>query len=352
MSSEDRKCISEHKLPLGFTRIPEGADGNCLFRALARQIIIVDNPEKNYDLIRQDICNEEEKQSSVKDSFVNAISFLYIDGTLEKHIINMKRDKTYGGLLEVYMASYIYERPIYYFYGVKKDTTYTNNLILICSKEQIIKQPPIFLFHCFLSTDSPNPRHYESLQISNNTDDLSSYDGIIKFIDKLDVIEGKSEAKTFVERCKMNESVTLSAERAQYINLLSILYSKNDLNKISTIGKTTCEFHKSSKQLLTKINQINEKLRLTNTPELASFKTIFEKQKDQYEAEIKSYDYIKSIVTDNKEKSTIDANIKTAENNILFFDKLVEQLNTLTIKKNKYLKYKNKYLQLKKSPVL
>ena len=41
-----------------------------------------------------------------------------------------------------------------------------------------------------------------------------------------------------------------------------------------------------------------------------------------------------------------------AKNNIKLFDELVEQLNTLTIKENKYLKYKNKYLQLKKSPVL
>ena len=99
MSSEDKKCIPEHKPPSGFTRIPEDADGNCLFRALARQIIIVDNPEKNYDLIRQDICNQEEKQSLVEDgedSFVKSISLLYIDGSLEDHISNMKRDKTYG----------------------------------------------------------------------------------------------------------------------------------------------------------------------------------------------------------------------------------------------------------------
>lgn len=260
----------------------------------------------------------------------------------------MKRNKTCGGLLEVYMASYIYERPIYYFYGVKKETTYTNNLILICSKEQLIKQTPIFLFHCFLTTDSPNPGHYESLQISDNTDDLSSYDGIIKFIKKLDVSEGKSEAKTFVERCKMNENVTLNAERAQYINLLSILYSKNDLTKISTTVQITDEFHNSSKQLLTKINQINETLKLTNTPELVRFKTIFEKQKDQYEADIKSYDYIKSNVTDSTEKKAIDANIETVKKNIQFFDKLVEQLNTLKLGTNKYFKYKNKYLQLKK----
>jgi hypothetical protein len=356
MSSEDKKCIAEHKPPSGFTRIPEDADGNCLFRALARQIIIVNNPEKNYDLIRQDICNQEEKQRLVEDSFVNSISFLYIDGRLEDHISNMRRDKTYGGLLEVYMASYIYERPIYYFYGVKKDTkqpTYTNNLILICSKENFLKQTPIFLFHCFLSPESPNPRHYESLQILDDTNDLSSYDIILKFIDELkNVSEGKDTAKLIVERCKMNDSITLHAERAHYINLLSILYSKNDLNKISTTSKTTCEFHKSSKHLLTKINQINEKLRLTNTPELTNFKTIFERQKYQYEADIKSYDYIKSIVTDNKEKNTIDANIETAKNNIKLFDELVEQLNTLTIKENKYLKYKNKYLQLKKSPVL
>ena len=219
----------------------------------------------------------------------------------------MKRNKTCGGLLEVYMASYIYERPIYYFYGVKKETTYTNNLILICSKEQLIKQTPIFLFHCFLTTDSPNPGHYESLQISDNTDDLSSYDGIIKFIKKLDVSEGKSEAKTFVERCKMNENVTLNAERAQYINLLSILYSKNDLTKISTTVQITDEFHNSSKQLL------------TNTPELVRFKTIFEKQKDQYEADIKSYDYIKSNVTDSTEKKAIDANIETVKKKYTIF---------------------------------
>lgn len=83
------------------------ADGNCFFRAVAKEI---DQTEETHGQWRQRICNEIEHNPCVYQK--------YIEGgraALEKHIRLMRKEKTWADTCEMYAFAQVAERPLYVF---------------------------------------------------------------------------------------------------------------------------------------------------------------------------------------------------------------------------------------------
>jgi hypothetical protein len=134
MSKEPTRCFVNNLIRDRFINIPIVGDGNCLFSSLGYIL------NKTNNVVRKEIC----------DYLKNNIHKFSEYGIDQNYINNMSKNYTYGGYVEISVASILYNYSII-IYNKNGFNVYYNK-----------SNKLIFLYHCSYD-ENYDPNHFELL---------------------------------------------------------------------------------------------------------------------------------------------------------------------------------------------
>jgi hypothetical protein len=154
------ECHVPEKIKRRFTNIPQPADGNCLFYCFAAEANMTE--PNSHNLIRQEICNymRDNKQTLLQlPIFVDGLQEP-IERSFDRYIENMRKDRVWGGIPEIYVAMLITKQEIELYNSngdLNRAFETLKNGLRLDSKKKII------LFLCSSMEDAKEGLHFELL---------------------------------------------------------------------------------------------------------------------------------------------------------------------------------------------